>query len=123
MHDRHDRGRRLAEAVAARVLVAFPRVTVKVHEDIPGLWGTVVELFPPNPRGARMSLIAAWDWSWDLNVGRFKVCEMESTTGTEVEHVERVVEAITSIATHGYRRSWADRMISFGRDRVGPWES
>lgn len=106
----------------SRVAQRFPRTSISVADGGPKWHVTTARFRPPNRRGAAIDLVAAYDWSFDLDVGRFKVCEMEQFSGSEADHIELVTGKILAIAHHGFRRGWMDRLISFGRDRVEPWE-
>ncbi|GAA1060874.1 hypothetical protein [Agromyces bracchium] len=120
MVDEGDRGRALAVAVAERVTAKYPATSVEIR-DGGGFHGTVATFTPRNPGGAPLVLLAAYDWSFDIHAGRFILFDTEPMEGSEPEQVDLIVEAILEVAREGVSRGFFDRLISFGRDRVGPW--
>lgn len=116
-----DRGRELVQVVVERVVAEYPATAVEVI-DGGNFHGTIATFIPPNLDGARMTLFSAFDWTFDLHVGRFIVVDSELIAGSATDHVDRVAHAILEVARDGLSRNWLDRLISFGRDRVAPWD-
>jgi len=121
MIDEDDRGRALAVAVAERVTAEYPVTSVEIR-DGGGFHGTVATFTPRNPDGTSLSLLAAYDWSFDIHVGRFILFDEEPMEGSEAERIDLIVKEILNVAREGLSRGFLDRLISFGRDRVEPWE-
>ena len=116
-----DKGKQLATSVAEAISAMYPATKATIEPDIPGLAGTIVTFRPPNPRGAVVHLLAVWNWSFDIDVGRFKLWEAEPPAGSAPDHIQKVVDIISDIAEQGVPRGLPDRLIGFGRDRVEPW--
>ena len=121
MIDEDDRARALAVTVAARVTAEYPATSVEVR-DGGGFHGTVATFTPRNPDGAPLTLLVAYDWSFDIHVGRFILFDSEPMEGSEAERIDLIVKQILQVARGGFSRVFLDRLISFGRDRVGPWD-
>lgn len=85
--------------------------------DVPRLHATLVTFTPPNKRGAVVTLIASYEWSFDIDVGRFKLFDTEPMRDSETLHVALVAET-HRVARNGLPRGSLDRLIAFGRDRV-----
>ena len=127
--DEENNGAELAAAVIAIMRRRFPSVEIgSLPRSIEGkrrhmieYHGTVVTFTTSEPRAARLVLLANYDWSYSLHSGRFILLEDEPTTGTKTERIEQVANQIGLVAREGVRRTWLDRLISLGRDRVEPW--
>lgn len=118
---REDRGRALAVAVSERVTAEYPSTSAEIR-DGGGIHGTIATFTPRNSDGVPLSLIAVDDWSFHLHAGRFILVDDEPMRGSEDEHVDLIVTAILRIARDGLSRGFLDRLFSFGRDQVAPWE-
>lgn len=67
-------------------------------------------------------MLAAYDRSFTIHAGRFILFDSEPMEGSEAGQIDLIVEAILEVAREGISRGFFDRLISFGRDRVGPWD-
>jgi hypothetical protein len=119
--DENDYGELLAKRVALEVIARYPTVVVEFLPWVSGRWFTIATFTPPNSGGVIVSLVANSDWSFDLQVGRFHVFDMEPMTGTEDDQASRIVEAISELARDGLTRTWLDRLIGGGKERVAGW--
>ena len=122
MIDESDRGRALVVAVAERVTAEYPATSVEIR-DGGGFHGTVATFTPRNPDGATLTLLAAYDWSFDIHVGRFILFDQEPMDGSEAERIDLITREILEVAGKGFSRALLDRLFSFGRDRVGRWDT
>ena len=111
----------MAEAVVRSVVALHPTVTVDLTPEREQQPFTMVEFTPRNPSGARVILYANWDWSFGLESGRFVLFEDEEFSGSEDDHIHRIVAEIDAIARRGVTRSFLDRVFSFGADRCEAW--
>jgi len=111
MIDEADNGRRLAELVAARVLQSFPRTRVDYPIHSTELHGTVVKFTPPNAEGAVVTLIALYEWSFDLWAGNYFLAEEEPMSGTESEQVDLIASQILEIGRVGYTPPRQSRIL------------
>lgn len=121
MIDEEDRGNALVVAVTDRVAAEYPATSVTIC-DGGSFHGTVATFTPRNSDGAPLTLLAAYDWSFDLHVGRFTLFDSEPIEGSETEQIDLIVEVILKVAREGISRGFLDRLISFGRDRIEPWD-
>jgi hypothetical protein len=121
MIDEDDRGRALVVAVALRVTAEYPATSVEIR-DGGGFHGTVATFTPRNPGGAALTLLATYDWSFDIHVGRFILFDQEPMEASEAEQIDLIARKILEVAREGFSRVFLDRLTSFGRDRVGSWE-
>jgi len=110
MIDQDDRGRALVAAVVERVTSEHPATTVEIHDG--GLFhGTVASFTPRNLNGAPLTLSAAYDWSFDIHVGRFILFDDEPMEGSKAERVDLIVTEILGVAREGFSRVFLDRLI------------
>lgn len=113
--------RKLSERVAEVIAGRYPEVRTDLPRASTDYHGTVMTFTASAPEAARLTLYVNFDLSFSLHVGRFVIVEDEATSGTEAQQAAQILTHVEAIAINGVARSWLDRLLGLGRDRVGPW--
>jgi len=104
--DEDDDGRILADLVATAIVERFPAVSIVQPDSSESYHGSLVFFTPPNPGGVPVVLHANFDWSFQLEADGRILFEDAQMTRSPAEHVEWIVDEISTIARDGQRRRW-----------------